>query len=171
MARICVRLAPLPQVFRHAGDQILRTCLARASRLRKLLDMGGSLLYHAAPARLPCGRLRCRHTHRSDYSALSLPPLTVPWPTMAAKDYAVLHSTASSILTAPTLYATALGHTGWLCERATRVQYIMQRPHWPCGTATTDRAQRVMPGGCRFCTASWYVLVTTPPLTKEKQDG
>jgi hypothetical protein len=40
--------------------------------------MRGGLLYHAAPARLPCGRLRCRHTHRSDYSVLSLPPLTTP---------------------------------------------------------------------------------------------
>src|SRR5215510_8850378 len=78
MARICVHFAPLPQVFRHAGAQSLRTRLARVSRRGKRLDMGGGLLYHAAPARLPCGRLRCRYTHRSDYSALSLPPLTAP---------------------------------------------------------------------------------------------
>src|SRR5712691_3504503 len=60
----------------HAGAQILGTCLARESRLGKRLDMCGVLLYHAASARLPCGRLRCRNTRRSDRSALSIPPLT-----------------------------------------------------------------------------------------------
>ena len=60
----------------HAGAQILGTCLARASRPGKRLDMCGVLLYHAASARLPCGRLRCWNTRRSDRSTLSIPPLT-----------------------------------------------------------------------------------------------
>ncbi len=45
----------------HAGNQILGTCLARASRLGNLLDIGGVLLYHAAYPRLSCRHMARTH--------------------------------------------------------------------------------------------------------------
>ena len=52
-------------------------CAASSQVLPKMrLTPARSQIYHAASARLPCGRLRCRNTRRSDRSALSIPPLT-----------------------------------------------------------------------------------------------
>src|SRR5262245_2697654 len=82
---------------------------------------------------------------------------------MASKDSAVRHSTAVSILTSSTLYATALGHTGWLCARATRhtvhhaaaslaVRHGNNRPSTTCYARSTSLVHSVMVCPCQHPT-------------------
>jgi hypothetical protein len=118
---ISVHLSPLSYVFRlsaplaferrhHAGDQILGTCLARESCPVKRLDMCRVLLYHVASARLPCDRLRCRNTHRSDRSALSIPPWTAHMTNNGDKRPCSAAIPLTCVFTVHTLYSTATGH-------------------------------------------------------------
>ena len=117
--------------------------------------MSGVLLYHAASARVPYGRLRCRNTRCSDRTALSIPPRTAHMANHGGKRpcRAALHRFHLSLLSigcargARQSKLALYGGAQWRMpgSRTRRLVAALGQP-WLCSTEACRNIHRAAPG-------------------------